>query len=67
MSYERLAYDDQDTTGQMHSDCLVCASHIRLPHQALRPEPMELDVPRQRVEIEVSDATADLASRLLVE
>jgi hypothetical protein len=72
MSYERLAYDDQDTTGQMHLDCLVCASQIRIPHQALTPgmvelDPADVDVPRQRASIQVSEATADLASRLLVE
>ncbi len=69
MGYERLAYDDQDTTVQMHDDCLVCASHMRLPHQALTPETVDLhavDVPVQRPEIEVSAATADLASRLVL-
>ncbi|MBV9830093.1 MAG: hypothetical protein JOZ82_00740 [Marmoricola sp.] len=64
MAYERLAYDDQDTTVQMHDDCLVCASHMRLPHQPVTPAAVELDVPSQRASIEVTDATADLASRL---
>jgi hypothetical protein len=72
MSYERLAYDDQDTAVQMHDDCLVCASHIRIPHDALVPELSELTASdaaprRQHQEIEVSDATADLASRLYVD
>ena len=55
----------------MHDDCLVCASHMRLPHQALSPQVLDLDanrrepaLPRQRPEIEVSEATADLAARL---
>jgi hypothetical protein len=64
MGYERLAYDDQDTTHQMHDDCLVCTSQMRLPHQALVPEPTHLEVPQQRQEIEVSDAAAHLASKL---
>jgi len=74
MGYERLAYDDQDTTGQMHDDCLVCATHMRLPHDALVPElvgdlsvPVAGDhvaVPKPRKEIEVSEAAAHLASRL---
>jgi hypothetical protein len=72
MGYERLAYDDQDTTHQMHDDCLVCSSQMRIPHQALVPELLDLtgaesgksSVPKQRKEIEVSDAAAHLASRL---
>jgi hypothetical protein len=64
MGYERLAYDDQDTTHQMHDDCLVCSSHMRVPHDAIVPEPVELSVPAQRTQIEVTEAAADLASRL---
>ncbi len=56
----------------MHEDCLVCASHMRIPHQALVPELADLSgagsvdpsLPKQRKEIEVSDAAAHLASRL---
>ena len=70
MSYERLAYDEQDTTGRMHEDCLVCASHMRMPHQALVPELADLtgsrdsSLPKPRKEIEVSEAAAHLASRM---
>ena len=33
MSYERLAYDDADTAGQMHDDCAACGTRIALPRQ----------------------------------
>ncbi len=72
MSYERIAYADQDTTVQMHDDCLVCSAHMRIPHQAFAPDPVDLSrgesgtssVPKQHQEIEVSEAAAHLASRL---
>ena len=35
MSYERLAYDDADTAGQMHDDCAECGTRISLPRQRL--------------------------------
>jgi hypothetical protein len=72
MSYERLAYDDQDTTVQMHLDCAACATQMRLPEQ-ISPElleavpPIEYDaLPREtrKPEITVSEATAHLAARL---
>ena len=74
MSYERLAYDDQDSTDQMHDDCTACGSRITLPRQRIdnasvtMPAPsLEYDTfPRQvrKPEIEVSEAAAHLASRL---
>ncbi len=73
MSYERLAYDDQDTTVKMHTDCTACVSEMGLPEQriatdALRPAPSieYADFPREirKPEITVSDAAAHLASRL---
>ena len=35
MSYERLAYDDADTAGQMHDDCAACGTHMTLPRQRI--------------------------------
>ena len=74
MSYERLAYDDQDTADQMRDDCTACGSRISLPHERIdnsavtMPAPsLEFDqYPREarKPEIEVSDAAAHLASRL---
>ena len=74
MSYERLAYDDQDSANQMHDDCTACASSIALPRQRIdhsavtMPAPSILfeQYPREisKPEIEVSDAAAHLASRL---
>ena len=73
MTYERLAYDDQDTTLKMHIDCTACASRMGLPEQRISPEALETvpsieyaDFPREirKPEITVSDAAAHLASRL---
>jgi hypothetical protein len=73
MIYQRLAYDDQDTTGQMHLDCTACATHITLVAPPLAPELLGdapsldfEDFPREvrKPEITVSDAAAHLASRL---
>jgi hypothetical protein len=74
MSYERLAYDDQDSANQMHDDCTACASSIALPRQRIdntavtMPAPSILfeQYPREvrKPEIEVSEAAAHLASRL---
>ncbi len=55
MTYERLAYDDQDTTVKMHTDCNAAAS--------------EIGVPEQRVEVRVLAAevsTTDRSSRITV-
>jgi hypothetical protein len=74
MSYERLAYDDQDSAGQMHADCNACGNTIELPRERIdssavtMPAPsLEFDqFPREvrKPEIEVSEAAAHLASRL---
>ena len=78
MSYERLAYDDADTAGQMHDDCTACGSRLSLPHQRIAdsideravtmPAPsLSADAfPREvrKPRIEVSEAAAYLASRL---
>ena len=74
MSYERLAYDDADTAGQMHEDCAACGTRLALPRQRIddamvtMPAPsLEYDqYPREvdKPQIEVSDAAAHLASRL---
>ena len=75
MAYERLAYDDQDTTHQMHDDCDACVAQMHLPAQrAVTPEAVAGPVPSlaydqfpqqaTEPEIEVSEAAAHLASRL---
>ena len=74
MTYQRLAYDDQDTTGQMHLDCTACATQMGLPaRRAISAEALdrapsiEYDAfPREirKPEITVSDATALLAAQL---
>jgi hypothetical protein len=73
MTYERLAYDDLDTTLKMHVDCTACASQIRLPEQLILPDDLERvpsieydAFPREikKPQITVDDATAHLAARL---
>jgi hypothetical protein len=69
MSYERLAYDDQDTTVKMHTDCTACASRMgRATVDVLghAPSIAYADFPREilKPEITITDATAHLASRL---
>ena len=78
MSYQRLAYEDQDTTVQMHTDCTACASEIGIPDQraelmkagletiAAVPSIEYADFPREirKPVITVSDAAAHLASRM---
>ena len=73
MSYERLAYDDQDTTLKMRTDCTACASEMAMPQQrgsvdaiGTAPSIEYADFPREirKPEITITDATAHLASRL---
>lgn len=74
MTYQRLAYDDQDTAGRMHSDCTACGDRLGLPRQrldldaALAPAPpLAYDLQQRetpKVDIAVSEAAAHLASRL---
>jgi hypothetical protein len=73
MSYERLAYDDQDTAVQMHTDCTACAAAMGLPAPSISvaaltgaPSIEYADFPREirKPEITVTDAAAHLASRL---
>ncbi|RNL64266.1 hypothetical protein EFK50_06980 [Nocardioides marmoriginsengisoli] len=73
MSYERLAYDDQDTALQMRTDCTACASEMGIPEQRIMPDALGAapsiafaDFPREirKPEITVSDAAAHLASRI---
>ena len=74
MTYERLAYDDQDSTVKMHLDCAACAAEMGLATQRpLSPELLE-DVPSitydafpreiRKPEITVTEAAAHLASRM---
>ena len=73
MTYQRLAYDDQDTTGQMHLDCTACASQMGLPGPRITADLLEHvpaleyeDRPREilKPEITVTEAAAHLAARL---
>ena len=73
MTYERLAYDDQDSPVQMHLDCAACAAQIRLGVPTLSADLLEQvpsityeAFPREirKPEITVTDAAAHLASRL---
>ena len=73
MTYERLAYDDQDTTSKMHLDCTACAAQMGLSGRRISPELLERvpsikydDFPREirKPEISVSAVAAHLASRL---
>lgn len=73
MSYQRLAYDDQDTTVQMHTDCTACASQMGMPEQRVNvdaigeaPSMEYAAFPREahKPEITVSDAAAHLAARM---
>ena len=73
MTYERLAYDDQDSTTQMHLDCAACATQMGIPARRISPEDLERvpsieydAFPREiaKPEITVTDAAAHLASRL---
>ncbi len=74
MSYERLAYDDQDSANQMHEDCTACGSRIDLPRQRIDNSALTMPAPSlafdqyprtvRKPEIQVSEAAAHLASRL---
>ena len=77
MSYQRRAYDDQDTATQMRQDCAACAASIDLPaRRAGRIDPSTVSAPAPSLRyaalpveshkpvIAVSDAAAHLASRL---
>lgn len=74
MSYERLAYDDQDSADRMHHDCTACGSHIALPAERIDRTAVTMPAPSLRFEdqprearkpeIEVSDAAAHLAARM---
>jgi hypothetical protein len=74
MSYERLAYDDQDSTHQMHDDCAACTSRLNLPRHRIDDAAVTMPAPSlefeqfprevRKREIRVSDAAAHLASRL---
>jgi hypothetical protein len=62
MGYQRLAYDDQDTTGQMRDDCTACATEMRLPEQ--RAGSVAFAEQKRGGDIEVTDAAVYLANRL---
>jgi hypothetical protein len=73
MTYERLAYDDPDTTVKMHLDCTACAAQMGLPGRPISPAALDrvpsieyADFPREirKPEITVSEATAHLAAQL---
>lgn len=67
MSYERLAYDDQDTTVKMHTDCNAAASEIGVPEQRVEVRALAVEVTAhdRSSEITVSAAAANFAERHL--
>ena len=73
MTYERLAYDDQDTTSKMRLDCTACAAQMAASGRRISPELLERvpsieydEFPREvrKPEITVSAAAAHLVSRM---
>jgi hypothetical protein len=67
MSYERLAYDDQDTTVKMHTDCDAAASVMGTPdvtvsNNAFAALAVETAATDRTSEITVSDAASKLAA-----
>ena len=74
MSYERLAYDDQDSAHQMHDDCTACGSSPALSRQRIDNTAVTMPAPSlefheyprevRKREIEVSEAAAHLGARL---
>ena len=74
MSYQRLAYHDQDTTGQMRADCTACSPRVDLTDRRLAPGQVTGPAPSlaydaagrelPKATIEVGAAAAHLASRL---
>ena len=74
MSYQRLAYEDQDSAHRMHDDCAACAGSIRLPAPRIPAQAVQSPAPSLRFDdqarelpkpvIEVSEAAAHLAARL---
>jgi hypothetical protein len=74
MSYQRLAYDDQDSAERMHDDCAACGDEITLPSRRIDAAAVTMPAPSlefetyvradHKPEIAVSDAAAHLAARL---
>ena len=62
MTYQRLAYADQDTTDQMHVDCHACAAEMNLPEETRGRGTFAEQ--KRGGDIEVSDAAVYLANRL---
>jgi hypothetical protein len=70
---QRLAYDDADTTAQMHADCAAAARRMRLPRRSRVSEAAVATPPSilyadyreaSKPEISISEATARLAASL---
>ncbi|RNL79044.1 hypothetical protein [Nocardioides marmorisolisilvae] len=70
MTYERLAYDDQDTAVQMHSDCSACASEMGIPEQRFSPKALGLPAATDVIRVftkpvfTVTETAAQLANRI---
>jgi hypothetical protein len=62
LPYERRAYDDADTTAQMHADAV--ATRIRLAEAAAPSILFEDYAESPKPEITISEATARLAASL---
>jgi hypothetical protein len=70
MSYQRLAYDEQDTARQMHDDCTACAASLpaqRVPDLTAPAPSLRYDdwaEQTRKPTPEVTEAAAHLASRM---
>ena len=74
MTYQRLAYDDHDTTATMRLDCTACGDRIDVPRQRLDHSRVTMPAPSldyaayprevRKPVIDVDAAAAHLASRL---
>lgn len=62
MSYERLAYDDHDTSPRMASDCLACSTEMQFT--GLNQPGGSSHQHKFKHEISIDLATAHLAERL---
>ena len=74
MSYQRVAYEDQDSAERMKDDCAACGDEITLPGPRIDASAATMPAPPLQfenhvradhlAEITVSDAAAHLAAGL---
>ena len=63
MSYERLAYDDQDSAHEMHDDCAACGSQISLPRQKVDNQAVTMPAPSLAYDVVPAGGAASPRSR----